>query len=285
MPARNRQERGAAPRDHACSFPSSGYRMHTGSPLLPARVALVTGGNKGIGRSIALHLATRGWDVILTYRSDPAAARSVAADIARQGRDVMTLALDVTDSGSFPACLAAMTGWLQSRGQGRKLDALINNAGAHAPAPFGAITADDIDLLHALHFKGPLLLTQALSPLLADGARIVNLSSSLTRHTAAGSLVYAAMKGALEVMTRYLALELGPRGITVNAVAPGPTQTDFFGGAVRDNPDVQRYVSDHTALGRPGNAEDIGAMVAALVGPDNHWVTAQRIEVGGGILL
>ena len=159
MPARNRQECGAAPRDHACSFPTSGCRMHTDSPLLPARVALVTGGNKGIGRSIALQLAMRGWDVILTYRSDPAAARDAAADIARHGREVMTLGLDITDSASFAAALDEARAWLRSRGQGQQLDALIHNAGAHAPAPFGAITADDIDLLHALHFKGPLLLT------------------------------------------------------------------------------------------------------------------------------
>lgn len=257
--------------------------MHDDTPH--SRVALVTGGSRGIGRSIAQQLAARGWDVILTYQHDEAAAQSVAVGIAAQGRQALPVALDVTAPESFPACLAAISDWLRARGQGMRLNALINNAGAHAPAAFGAISREDIDHLHALHFKGPLLLTQTLAPVLADAARIVNLSTSLTRHTAPGSLVYAAMKGAMEVMTRYLALELGPRGITVNTVAPGATGTDFFGGAVRDNADVRRYVSDHTALGRPGRADDIGAMVATLVGDGNHWVTAQRIEVGGGMLL
>lgn len=258
--------------------------MHRHSPDSGARVALVTGSNKGIGRSIAQHLAAQGWDVILTYRTDPDAAHAALAEITRMGQRALALELDLTDSASFPAFQEVVTAWLQERG-GRRLEALVNNAGAHAPALFGSIRADDIDHLHALHFKGPLLLSQTLAPHLEDGARIVNISTSLTRHTAPGSLVYASMKGAMEVMTRYLALELGPRGITVNTVAPGATETDFFGGAVRDNPDVNRYVSDHTALGRPGRADDIGAMVAALVGTGNHWVTAQRIEVGGGMLL
>ncbi len=253
--------------------------------IAPPRIALVTGGSRGIGRSIATALAGQGSDIILTWRNGRAEAEAVVDAISRMGRRAVALQLDLGEGGTFEAFAERIDRLLASVWDGARLQALVNNAGAHAPAPFGAITGTDADALYAMHFKGPLFMAQALAPLLDDGGRIVNISSSLTRHTAAGSLVYASMKAAMEVMSRYLALELGPRGIAVNAVAPGATGTDFFGGAVRDDPQLNSHLAASTALGRTGVPDDIGAVVAALLAPGTGWLTGQRIEVSGGLLL
>ncbi|AWH19058.1 short-chain dehydrogenase [Stenotrophomonas sp. ZAC14D2_NAIMI4_7] len=256
--------------------------MH--SEHTPRTIALVTGGSRGIGRSIALHLARQGSDVVITYQHQQVQAADTVRQLEACGVRAAMLPLDLAATGTLETFVPAMQAQLQRWGASQ-FQHLVNNAGLHAPSAFGEIRAEDMDLLYRVHFKGPLLLTQALSPQLADGGAIVNISTSLTRHVAAGSLAYAAMKRALESATRYLALELGARGIAVNAVAPGATETDFFGGAVRDDAGVNQYVAQHTAMGRSGRADDIGAAVANLLAPGSHWITGQRIEVAGGMLL
>lgn len=256
--------------------------MQTDTP--PRPIALVTGGSRGIGRSIALHLARQGSDVAITYQRQQAQAAATVRQLEACGARAAMLPLDLAAADAIEAFVPAFQAQLARWGAAR-FDRLVNNAGLHAPAAFGEIRADDMDLLYRVHFKAPLLLAQALAPQLADGGAIVNLSSSLTRHVAAGSLVYAAMKSALEAATRYLALELGPRRIAVNAIAPGPTETDFFGGAVRDDAGMNQYVAQHTAMGRAGHADDIGAAVVSLLSPGSHWITGQRIEASGGVLM
>ncbi len=250
----------------------------------PRTIALVTGGSRGIGRSIALHLAKQGTDVLITYQRQHAQAAEAVPQIEAHGVRAAMLPLDLAADGALEQFVPAVQEQLQ-RWEAKQFQQLVNNAGLHAPAAFGEMRGEDMDLLYRVHFKAPLLLAQALAPHMADDGAIVNISTSLTRHVAAGSLAYAAMKSALETATRYLALELGPRGIAVNAVAPGATETDFFGGAVRDDAGVNQYVAQHTAMGRTGRADDIGAAVAALLSPASHWITGQRIEVSGGMLL
>ena len=246
-------------------------------------IALVTGGSRGIGRSIALHLARQGSDVVITYQHQQVQAAETVRALEAEGVRAAMLPLDLAATGAVdafvPAVLAQLQNWSVSG-----FHQLVNNAGMHVPAVFGEIRTDDLDLLYRVHFKAPLLLTQAMASHLHDGARVLNISTSLTRHVAAGSLAYAAMKSALETASRYLAQELGPRGIAVNALAPGATETDFFGGAVRDDAGVNQYVAQHTAMGRTGRPDDIGAAAAALLGAGGHWVTGQRIEVAGGML-
>ncbi|MFE8600860.1 SDR family NAD(P)-dependent oxidoreductase [Archangium violaceum] len=249
------------------------------------KVAIVTGASRGLGRNTAISLAERGTDVIVTYHSNRAEADSVVAAIRALGRKAVALRLDAGDIASFDDFSHQVQGVLRDVWARDRFDHLVNNAGAHHPAPFGQITEADFDRLCDLHFKGVLFLTQKLLPLIAEGGRIVNLSTGLTRFVSAGSAAYASMKGAVEVLTRYLAKELAPRGITVNVVAPGAIETDFFGGAVRDNPALNRAVAENTALGRTGVPEDIGPMIAALLSDANRWVTAQRIEVSGGMYL
>lgn len=250
----------------------------------PRMIALVTGGSRGIGRSIALHLAKQGNDVLITYQHQQVQAAETLRQIEAHGVRAAMLPLDLNASESLEAFVAAVQAQLQ-RWDASQLHQLVNNAGLHAPSAFGDIRGDDIDLLYRVHFKAPLLLTQLLAQQLADGGAIINISTSLTRHAAAGSLAYAAMKSALETATRYLALELGPRGISVNSVAPGATETDFFGGAVRDNAAVNHYVAQHTAMGRTGRSDDIGMAVANLLSQGSRWITGQRIEASGGMLL
>lgn len=250
-----------------------------------SQIALVTGGSRGIGRNTALHLARRGVDVIVTYQTSQAAAQSVVEECISLGRKAAALHYDASNIAGIDAFAAGVqqtiaTGWNTDR-----FNFLVNNAGAHAPAPFAEIAEADFDRLSNIHFKSVLFLTQALLPLLKDGGRIVNVSTSMTRHTNAGSAAYAAMKGAVEVLTRYMAVELGPRGIAVNAIAPGPVATDFFGGAVRDIPQVRDFVTANTALGRAGMPDDIGAFIATLLSEDGRWLSGQRLEVSGGIFL
>lgn len=254
------------------------------NPAAQSSIALVTGGGRGIGRSIALYLARQGSDVVITYQHQQMQATETVRALEAEGVRAAMLPLDLAATGAVDGFVPAFVAQMQ-RWNATAFHQLVNNAGMHAPGAFGEICADDLDLLYHVHFKAPLLLTQALAPHLRDGARVLNVSTSLTRHVAAGSLAYAAMKSALETASRYLAQELGPRGIAVNALAPGATETDFFGGAVRDNAGVNQYVAQHTAMGRTGRPDDIGAAAAALLGPGGHWVTGQRIEVAGGMLL
>jgi NAD(P)-dependent dehydrogenase (short-subunit alcohol dehydrogenase family) len=248
-------------------------------------IALVTGGSRGLGKSTALHLAQQGHDVVLTYKSQKAEADAVVAQIEALGRKAMALPLDVADSASFAAFATQLRQSLQAQWGRETFNILVNNAGAGVHASLMETTVEQFDMLVNLHFKGVFFLTQALLPLMADGGRIVNVSSGLTRFALPGYSAYAAMKGAVEVLTRYMAKELGPRGIAVNTVAPGAIATDFGGGAVRDNAQINAFVASQTALGRVGEADDIGAMVASLVGDSNRWINAQRIEVSGGMFV
>ena len=248
------------------------------------KIALVTGGSRGLGRSTALALARRGQDVVVTYQSRADAAEAVVAEIAAMGRRAAALQLDAGVVAGFGDFAGRLRGVLQGWGYER-FDHLVNNAGTGHHAAFAETTEADFDAMVAVHLKGVFFLTQALLPLLADGGRIVNLSSGLARFSLPGMSAYAMMKGGVEVLTRYLARELGGRRIAVNTVAPGAIETDFGGGAVRDNAGMNRMVAEATALGRAGLPEDIGPMIAGLLGAENRWVNGQRIEVSGGIYL
>lgn len=257
--------------------------MATQNPISQSnRIALVTGGSRGLGRNTVLSLAARGVRSILTYHSNRAEADNVVAASHDAGCQAVALPLDTGKVSTFDAFVQEVRKALEGMGADR-LDYLVNNAGTSHHAPIDKVTEEDLDGLYHVHFKGVFFLTQKLLPLLRDGGRIVNVSSGLTRVSFPGSSAYASMKGAVEVLTRYLAKELGSRRITANTVAPGAIQTDFSGGMVRDNPQVNKIVSDMTALGRPGLPEDIGPMIAALLSEDNRSVNAQRIEVSGGM--
>ena len=249
-----------------------------------AKIAIVTGGSRGLGRSTVLSLARRGVDSIFTYKSNQADARKVVGMVAEAGREAVALQLDTGDVSSFDPFVGNVRRALAELGAER-FDYLVNNAGISHHNAFDQTTEEELDQLYNVHFKGVFFLTQKLLPLLEDGGRIVNISSVLARFTEPGFSAYASMKGAVEVMTRYLAKELGPRGIAVNTVAPGAIATDFSGGMVRDNPEVNRRVAEMTALGRVGQPDDIGPMIASLLSDDNRWVNGQRIEVSGGMAL
>ena len=249
------------------------------------KIAVVTGGSRGLGRNTALHLARRGVDVILTYRSQRTEAEQVVAEIAALGGSAVALQLDVAESGTFDSFVEALKGVLSKHWQRKTFDSLVNNAGIGIHAAFADTTEEQFDELVRIQLKVPFFLTQKLLPLIADNGRIVNLSSGLTRFSLPGYAAYAAMKGAMEVLTRYQAKELGARGIAVNIVAPGAIETDFGGGTVRDNAQVNAFIASQTALGRVGLPDDIGGMVASLLSDDNRWVNGQRIEASGGMFL
>ena len=248
-------------------------------------IALITGGNRGLGKSTALHLAQRGVDVILTYRSNPAEAQAVVGQIEALGGRAIALELDVGESASFAAFAGNVKTALQQGWQRERFDYLVNNAGVGLYAPFADFTEDQFDTLMNVHLKGPFFLTQKLLPLLNDGGRIVNISSGLTRFALPGYSAYATMKGGIEVLTRYLAKELGARNIAVNTIAPGAIETDFGGGRLRDNAALNGFVASQTALGRAGLPDDIGGAISALLHSDSRWVNAQRIEVSGGMFI
>jgi len=252
---------------------------------MQGKIALITGGSRGLGRNTALHLAGRGADIILTYRSGERQAAEVAAEIHALGRRACALPLDVADAASFTGFAQQVAQELRTQWQRDSFDFLINNAGMGVYASYVETTPQQVDDLVNVHLKGPFFLTQALLPFIADGGRIVNISSGLTRFCLPGHAAYAAVKGAMEVLTRYQAKELGARGIAVNIVAPGAIETDFGGGAVRDNAELNRFVAGQTALGRAGLPDDVGGAIAALLGDGNRWITAQRIEVSGGMFL
>ena len=248
------------------------------------RTAIITGGSRGMGRNTAVNLVRRGVDVIFTYHSNQAEAESLIREIEGMGGKAAAFRLDTGNLVAFDEFVADVRRALGSWGRER-FDYLVNNAGNSQHIDFDKMTEADFDAVVNVHFKGVYFLTQKLLPLLNDGGRIVNISSGLTRISVPGSSAYAAAKGAIEVLTRYLAKELGPRRITANVVAPGPVQTDFSGGMVRDNPEVNKTISSMTALGRPGVPDDVGPMIAALLSDENRWVNAQRIEVSGGLSL
>ena len=249
------------------------------------RIALVTGGSRGLGRSTALKLAEQGVDILLTYKSNEAEAHAVVQAIQALGRRAVALPLDVGDSQSFAAFAQSVKATLSGTWQRERFDHLVNNAGVGAHASFAETTEEQFDLLCKVHLKGTFFLTQALLPLIEDGGRIVNTSSGLARFTFPGYAAYAAMKGGIEVLTRYMARELAPRGITVNTIAPGAIATDFGGGTVRDDEHLNAQIAAVTTLGRVGLPDDIGGAVAALLSEGNRWITGQRIEVSGGMLL
>ena len=246
------------------------------------KIAIVTGASRGLGRNTALNIARHGGDVIVTYQSRQDEALAVVAEIQAMGRMAKALQLDTGDIASFPAFSERLAASLDEVWQRRTFDHLVNNAGHGDMALIAETTEAQFDKLVDVHFKGVFFLTQTLLPLMADGGRIVNLSSGLTKTSYPGFAAYSAVKGAVEVLSVYMARELGSRGIAVNTVAPGAIETDFLGGAVRDMPDLNKTFADMTALGRVGVADDIGPMIASLLSEDNRWINAQRIEVSGG---
>lgn len=243
--------------------------------------SIVTGGSRGLGRNTAISIARRGGDVIITYRGDAERAQSVVKEIESLGRKAAALQLDVGEIGALQPFVAQVRATLRAWDRDR-FNHLVNNAGHGEMVSFAETTEAQFDRLFDVHVKGVFFLTQALLPLIADGGRIVNLSSGLTRISYPGFSAYSAAKGAIEILTLYMAKELGSRGITANAVAPGAIETDFLGGAVRDTPEYNKAFAEMIALGRVGVPDDIGPAVAGLLSPDNRWITAQRIEVSGG---
>ena len=248
-------------------------------------ITLVTGAGRGLGRNTALNIARNGGDVILTYQSRSDEAEAVAASIRAMGRKALAFQLDSGRVADFPDFAETLGHALQEGWGRRTFDHLVNNAGHGDVGLISDMTEAQFDRLVNVHFKGVFFLTQALLPLIADGGRIVNLSSGLTRVSYPGYSAYAAAKGAVEVLTVYMAKELGARGIAVNSVAPGAIETDFGGGAVRDNPAINETFASLTALGRVGLPDDIGPMIASLLTDANRWVNAQRIEVSGGQMI
>ncbi len=248
-------------------------------------IAIVTGGSRGLGKNAALKLAAKGTDLILTYHSNAQAAAAVVGEIERAGAKAVALQLDVSDVSQFAGFAEQVRQQLKDVWQRDNFDYLLNNAGVGLYAPYADTSEAQFDEMMNIHLKGPFFLTQRLLPLMKDGGRILNVSSGLARFALPGSSTYAAMKGAMEVLTRYQAKELGARGITANIIAPGAIETDFGGGRVRDDAQMNRFVASQTALGRVGLPDDIGDAIAALLSDELRWMNAQRIEVSGGMFL
>ncbi len=249
------------------------------------KIALITGGSRGLGKNAALKIASKGIDVILTYQSKKEEAESTVEEIKKLGVNAAALKLNVAESNTFDSFFSEVSSLLQSEFQTDKFDFLINNAGIGVYASFAETTEEQFDSLVNIHFKGAFFLTQKALPLLNDGGGIVNVSSGLARFATPGYSAYAAMKGGMETLTRYQAQELGARGIRSNIIAPGAIETDFGAGMVRDNEQVNSAIASHTALGRAGLPDDIGGVVAFLCTDDARWITAQRIEISGGMFL
>lgn len=248
-------------------------------------IALVTGGSRGLGKDMALSLAKKGIDVILTYNSKKDEAEAVVAQIQELGQKAATLQLNTGDVKTFDAFFGNMANILKDTFGADHFDFLINNAGTGLSKPFAETTEDEFDQLMNIHFKGVYFLTQKSLNLINDGGRIINISTGLARFSVPGSSAYASMKGAVETLSKYMAKELGARGIAVNVVAPGAIATDFNGGHVRDNEQTHNFLKGVTALGRVGQPEDIGGIVAFLCTDDARWINAQRIEASGGMML
>ena len=255
------------------------------SPPVSGKIAVVTGGSRGIGRNTVVSLANRGVNSIFTFNTHREDAEALVAEVGALRAQAIALQLDAGNIGAFGAFVKDVESALSDLGQSR-FDFLVNNAGNnHRNMPFDKATEKEFDSVLNVHFKGVFFLTQKLLPLINDGGRIVNISTVRTRTASSGGAIYASMKGAVEVLSRHLAKELGPRRIAVNVVAPGPVETDFSGGIVRDNPAVNKMIAENTALGRAGLPEDLGPMIASLLSEENHWINAQRIEVAGGVAI
>lgn len=253
--------------------------------MTKSKIALVTGGSRGLGKNMALALAGKGLDVIVTYNSKAAEAQDTVKEIEAMGQRAAALQLNVSDSKTFDGFFNQVEDVLKNTFETDKFDFIINNAGIGYYIPFEEMPEDKFDELMNIHLKGPYFLTQKALPHMADGGGIVNISSGLARMTQVGSSAYATMKGSIEILTRYMAKEIGPRGIRANVVAPGAIETDFGGGRVRDNKDINQFIASQTALGRVGLPDDIGSVVAFLCTDDAKWVNAQRIEASGGMFL
>ncbi|MFN6565861.1 SDR family NAD(P)-dependent oxidoreductase [Dendronalium sp. ChiSLP03b] len=249
------------------------------------KIALVTGASRGLGKNTGLTLARKGIGIIVTYHSNHEEAKNVVSSIEEIGGTAVALQLDTSNTKNFDGFVGQLKQSLNDKWQTEHFDFLVNNAGIGVYASFADTTEDDFDRLMNIHVKGVFFLTQKLLPLINDGGRIVNISSGLARFALPGYAAYAAMKGAIEVLTRYMAKELGQRQIAVNVVAPGAIETDFADGAVRDNPEINNFIASQTALGRVGLPDDIGGAIASLLSEENRWVNAQRIEVSGGMFL
>jgi len=249
------------------------------------KIALVTGGSRGLGKDMALSLAKKNIDVILTYNNNQTAAEEVVKMIEDSGSKAVTLKLDVGDIKSFDTFLGQVTEVLQSKWQTSTFDFLINNAGIGGTISIANMTEEIFDNFVNIHFKGVYFLTQKSLLMMNDGGGVIFLSSGTTRFSVPGYSVYSSLKSAVENFTKYVAKEYGNRGIRSNIIAPGPIETDFNGGAIRNNPQMKGYLSSQTALGRVGNADDIGSVVAFLCTDDAKWINGQKIEVSGGINL
>lgn len=249
------------------------------------KIALVTGGSRGLGRNMAIALAKKGIDVVLTYNSNKEEADKVVAEIQALGQKAAAFQLDAGNIKSFDDFLKQVTTHLQEETGKPNFDFLINNAGTALYSPFAETTEEQFDTALNIHYKGVFFLTQKSLPFMNDGGRIINISSGLARFSFPGSSAYGSMKGAVEVLTRYMAKELGSRGIAANVVAPGAIETDFGGGRVRDNKEMNAQVASFTALGRVGLPDDIGGVVAFLCTEEARWINGQRIEVSGGMSL
>jgi NAD(P)-dependent dehydrogenase (short-subunit alcohol dehydrogenase family) len=247
------------------------------------KIILVTGGSRGLGKDMAINIAKRGMDVIITYRGNKEGADETIQRVKESGGKAIALSLDMSQLASLDAFVSEVNSVLKKEWNGGKLFGLVNNAGIGGNFPFGNVTEQVFDEFLNIHFKGVYFLTQKLLPLFEDGGRIVNISTGTTRFVNPGYSVYASMKGAIEVFTKYLAKELGPRGIRANVIAPGPIETDFNSATIRNNPELKNRLGSITPLGRVGNAEDIGGVVAFLFTEDARWINGQRIEVSGGI--
>ncbi|RKD86005.1 SDR family NAD(P)-dependent oxidoreductase [Mangrovibacterium diazotrophicum] len=249
------------------------------------KIALVTGGSRGLGRDMAINLAKKGIDVVITYNSNREKADEVIAQVQELGQQAAAFQLNTSKVSAFDAFYQQLAAYLTEAYGTPNFDFLINNAGTALYAPFAETTEEHFDAVMNIHLKGVFFFTQKALPFLNDGGRIVNISSGLARFSFPGSSAYGSMKGAVEVLTRYLAKELGARGIAANTVAPGAIETDFGGGHVRDNQEVNKQVAGATALGRVGLPADIGGVVAFLCSPEGGWINGQRIEVSGGMML
>ena len=252
---------------------------------MQTKIALITGGSRGLGKNAALHLARKGNDIIITYHSKREEAEAVVAEIEALGRKAVAIQSDVGDIKAIDSFIATVSAVLKEKWNRTHFDQLINNAGIGGSIPFATATEADFDRFSDVHFKGVFFLTQKALPILNDGGSIVNLSTGTTRFANPGYAIYASMKGAVEVLTKYLAKDLGARGINVNIVAPGPVETDFNNAAIRSNAVLKERLTSLTALGRVGEPDDIGGVIAFLCSPEGHWINGQRIEASGGINL
>ncbi|MDN4618416.1 SDR family oxidoreductase [Paenibacillus sp. PsM32] len=249
------------------------------------KIALITGGSRGIGRSEAIALSKKGIHSVITYKSDKASAELVVQEIEQLGGKAVSMQLDVSEISSFELFVSDLSKVLKQTWGQTQLDILINNAGIGGQTLLGSTTEEQFDDLINVNFKGIYFLTQALLPLIVDRGSIINVSSALARVTAEGSSIYGAMKGALEILTKYWAKELGVRKIKVNTVAPGPTVTDFGGGIIKTDESIREYLIEQTALGEVGDPDHVASVIASLCLDDMQWVTAQRIEASGGFMI